>query len=132
MFYGKHTFSEFIASEERITTSVLADRLATLVKTGILTRHQDPDDRRREFYSLTDKGLSLIPVLVELAIWGVSHDPQVIANPVWASQVRADRVGLCGHIEKAVRAGRSVFCGEQSVIDQLRELQTTKAPGARV
>ena len=31
VFYGKHAFGEFLASEERITTSVLADRLARLV-----------------------------------------------------------------------------------------------------
>jgi len=70
VFHGKHAFGEFLASEERITTSVLADRLAALVRTGILTKRRSETDRRKESYSLTEKGRALIPVLVELANWG--------------------------------------------------------------
>ena len=53
VFHGKHAFGEFLASEERITTSVLADRLATLVRTGILAKRRSATDRRKESYSLT-------------------------------------------------------------------------------
>ena len=81
VFYGKHTFGEFLASEERITTSVLADRLARLVSSGILSKQRNPADRRREFYSLTDAGLALIPVLVELANWGVRLRPRGRRKP---------------------------------------------------
>jgi DNA-binding HxlR family transcriptional regulator len=91
VFYGKHTFGEFLASEERITTSVLADRLARLVSGGILSKQRNPADRRREFYSLTDAGLALIPVLVELANWGVRHDPEVTEDPLWTSKAETDR-----------------------------------------
>jgi DNA-binding HxlR family transcriptional regulator len=48
VFHGKHAFGEFLASEERITTSVLADRLATLVRTGILAKRRPATDRRKE------------------------------------------------------------------------------------
>ncbi len=46
-FFGKHTFREFMGSEERITTSVLTtsvltDRLAALTAQGILTKRPDP------------------------------------------------------------------------------------------
>ncbi len=64
VFYGKHTFREFLTSEERITTSVLADRLAALVEHGILTKRRSATDRRQERYELTEKGLALIPVVV--------------------------------------------------------------------
>jgi DNA-binding HxlR family transcriptional regulator len=119
VFYGKHTFGEFLASEERITTSVLADRLATLVQTGVITKHRSSTDRRVESYSLTDKGLALIPVLVELANWGVSYDPEVVANPLWVSKAQTDRVGLYQLIRDTVLAGGAVWRGENSVIDQL-------------
>ena len=75
VFYGKHTFREFLAGDERITTSVLADRLACLVEQGILTRHRSPTDRRQARYELTEKGLALIPVLVELGNWELATDP---------------------------------------------------------
>jgi DNA-binding HxlR family transcriptional regulator len=127
VFYGKHTFGGFMTSEERITTSVLADRLASLVAAQILGKQRSPADRRRVYYSLTDKGLALIPVLVELANWGVSYDPEVVANPQWISKARTDRQGLCDLIRETVLAGGSVLRGEDSVIDQLRRT----VPGSR-
>src|SRR5215472_15289669 len=78
VFHGKHAFGEFLAAEERITTSVLADRLATLVRTGIPTTSRGPAGGRRGYYARTDKGLALIPVLVELAKLGVRYDPEVV------------------------------------------------------
>lgn len=119
VFYSKHTFGEFLASEERITTSVLADRLATLVSTGILTKQRSRTDRRKESYSLTEKGLDLIPILVELANWGVAYDPDVVANPLWTDKVRTDREGLYQLIRETVAAGGAVFRGENSVVEQL-------------
>ena len=127
VFYGKHTFGEFLASEERITTSVLADRLARLVSAGVLSKQRNPADRRREFYSLTGAGLALVPVLVELANWGVSYDPDVVENPLWTRKVETDRAGLYKLIHDTVLSGGSVWRGEGSVIDQLR--QTARATG---
>jgi DNA-binding HxlR family transcriptional regulator len=120
VFYGKHTFGEFLASEERITTSVLADRLAKLVSSGVLSKQRNLADRRRELYSLTDAGLALIPVLVELANWGVSYDPEVVENPLWTSKVQTDRIGLYRLIHDTVVRGGSVWRGEGSVIEQLQ------------
>lgn len=120
VFYGKHTYGEFLASEERITTSVLADRLARLVSTGILSKQRDPADRRRESYALTGKGLALIPVLVELANWGTRHDPGVTENPLWTSKAETDRTGLYKLIHDTVAGGGSVWRGNDSVIEQLQ------------
>lgn len=125
VFHGKHAFGEFLASEERITTSVLADRLATLVRTGILTKRRSAADRRKESYSLTEKGLALIPVLVELANWGVSYDPDVAANPFWVSKAQTDQAGLYQLIRNTVLAGGSVFRGENTVIGQLERAAGT-------
>jgi DNA-binding HxlR family transcriptional regulator len=121
VFYGKHTYGEFLASEERITTSVLADRLTRLVSAGVLAKQRDPADRRREFYSLTGAGLALIPVLVELANWGVRHDPEVTENPLWTSKAETDRTGLYKLIHDTVVNGGSVWRGKGSVIEQLRQ-----------
>lgn len=122
VFYGKHTFGEFLASEERITTSVLANRLATLARTGVLTKERSTTDRRKEYYTLTGKGLALIPILVELANWGVGYDPGVVANPLWLDKVRTDREGLYRLIHDTVSAGGAVFRGENSVIGQLAQI----------
>lgn len=120
VFYGKRTFGEFLGSEERITTSVLTDRLTTLVRTGILDKHRSSTDRRRECYALTEKGLALVPVLVELANWGVSYGPEVVSNPLWVRKAQVDRLGLYDLIRETVRAGGAVFRGRNSVIEQLQ------------
>jgi DNA-binding HxlR family transcriptional regulator len=122
VFHGKHTFGDFLASEERITTSVLANRLATLVRTGVLTKERSTSDRRKEYYTLTDKGLALIPVLVELANWGVRYDPEVVANQLWLDKARTDREGLYRLIRDTVATGGAVFRGENSVIQQLAQI----------
>jgi DNA-binding HxlR family transcriptional regulator len=119
---------EFLASEERITTSVLADRLATLVQTGILAKRRSATDRRKESYSLTEKGRALIPVLVELANWGVGYDPDVAANPFWVGKAHTDRAGLYRIIHETVLAGGSVFRGENSVISQLERAAAPARP----
>jgi DNA-binding HxlR family transcriptional regulator len=49
--------------------------------------HQEQGWRRREFFSLTGRGLALIPILVELANWGVSYDPELVDNPLWTRKV---------------------------------------------
>jgi DNA-binding HxlR family transcriptional regulator len=122
VFYGKHTFQEFLASAERITSSVLADRLGKLVERGILAKQRSQTDRRREYYSLTDKGLALIPVLVELANWSVSSDREVAANSRWLhiDDMEADRTALYELIRDTVSAGGSVFRGDDSVVEQLQ------------
>ena len=91
VFYGKHAFGEFLASEERVTTSVLADRLATLVRTGVLAKERSTADRRKESYALTSKGLALIPILVELASWVCATIPR--SSPTRSGWTRLEQTG---------------------------------------
>src|SRR5579864_3831461 len=53
VYFGKQTYGEFLASEERIATNVLAVRLAHLVQQGILEKHPHDTDKRKEKYVLT-------------------------------------------------------------------------------
>jgi DNA-binding MarR family transcriptional regulator len=99
-----------------------------LVRTGILTKRRSATDRRKESYSLTEKGLALIPVLVELANWGVSYDPDVAANPFRVNEAQTDRAGLYRLIRDAVLTGGSVFRGENSVIAQLERAAAPARP----
>ena len=71
------TFSELLDSSERIATNTLSSRLASLVAQGII--EQFPGDKR---YFLTEKGLDLAPILAELTIWGMRHDPTAYSPAV--------------------------------------------------
>ncbi len=74
MVRGFRTFHEFQASGEGIATKILADRIRKLRAAGILLAESDEVDRRKVNYRLTEKGIDLAPVLLELLIWGARHE----------------------------------------------------------
>jgi DNA-binding HxlR family transcriptional regulator len=75
MVRGFRTFKEFEGSGEGIATNILADRLKKLVAAGIISTEADETDGRRVNYRLTEKGIGLAPVLLEMLIWGARHQP---------------------------------------------------------
>ncbi len=74
MVRGYRTFKEFQNSGEGIATNILSDRLVKLERTGILIAETDEHDARRVNYRLTEKGIDLAPVMLELLIWGARHE----------------------------------------------------------
>lgn len=68
---GKSHFREFLASPEGIATNVLADRLAKLVSNRLVERVAAPVGR--DAYRLTRKGNTLIPLLQQVADWGLAN-----------------------------------------------------------
>lgn len=74
MVRGLRTFREFQASGEGIATNILADRLRKLEASGIITAAEEKTDRRKVIYRLTEMGIDLAPVLLDLVIWGARHE----------------------------------------------------------
>jgi DNA-binding HxlR family transcriptional regulator len=74
MVRGYRTFKEFQESGEGIATNILADRLQKLTASGIIVAELETTDGRRTYYRLTEKGIDLAPVLLELLIWGARHE----------------------------------------------------------
>ena len=70
---GKETFKDFTESEEAIATNILSSKLKLLEEAGIIIKTKRPDNKKTNLYLLTDKGLALTPVLVELAFWSDSY-----------------------------------------------------------
>jgi DNA-binding HxlR family transcriptional regulator len=74
MVRGSQTFKEFREGGEKIATNVLAERLRRLEQTGIIAAKVEKTDGRRINYRLTEKGIDLAPLLLELLIWGARHE----------------------------------------------------------
>jgi DNA-binding HxlR family transcriptional regulator len=74
MVRGYRTFRDFQKSGEGISTNILADRLRRLEARGIIVSEREDMDRRRVNYRLTEKGIDLAPVLLDLLIWGARHE----------------------------------------------------------
>lgn len=119
VYFGKKTYGEFLESEEKMATNILASRLARLEQLGILVKKPSVVDRRKEEYALTEKGLDLIPVLAEMANWSADHDPQTGAPPAWIALMRAEREKMLQLMRETVRSGRAIFVGENSLVSQL-------------
>lgn len=74
MLRGFQTYREFLESDERIATNILADRLRKLETHGIIRTESDATDGRKLIYLLTPKGIDLAPVLAEMVLWAGRHE----------------------------------------------------------
>jgi DNA-binding HxlR family transcriptional regulator len=94
MFAGKRHFREFLQSEESISSNILSDRLNSLVENGLITRHGDPTHAQKAIYSLTEKGVDLLPVIIAMSAWTQKHAPKTR---------RPEAVALVGRGPKSLR-----------------------------
>ena len=69
MFFGKRYYNEFLTSNEGISTTVLADRLTLLEKQKIIKKQKDKEHKQKIVYSLTEKGIDLLPVIINIGLW---------------------------------------------------------------
>ena len=70
---GKSHYGDFLASPEKISTNILADRLESMLASGLLLKKDDPENWRQTVYSATPKALALRRVISEIAEWGLAH-----------------------------------------------------------
>jgi DNA-binding HxlR family transcriptional regulator len=73
MFFGKRYYNEFLSSAEGIATNLLADRLAMLEKEKIIKKEKDSQHKQRSVYSLTEKGIDLLPIILSIGLWSEKH-----------------------------------------------------------
>lgn len=119
VYFGKKTYGEFLDSDEGIATNILASRLEQLVENGILVKKPYAADKRKDVYALTEKGLDLIPILMEMGNWGAQHDPKTGAPKAWIDLVNADKAHAAAVIRETVQKGGSVFIGDDSAFNKL-------------
>jgi len=91
---GHKTYGEFLEAGEGIATNVLADRLKTLEAAGIIVKSRDPGNRRKNIYALTEKGMDLAPVILEIVRWSGHYDQQTNASVEMLARIDSDREGL--------------------------------------
>jgi DNA-binding HxlR family transcriptional regulator len=73
IFFQKRTFSEFVKSDEKIASNILSDRLGRMEEAGIITKSRLPENKKNYIYSLTEKGIDFLPVIVEYILWSDKH-----------------------------------------------------------
>ena len=99
LFRRPRSYRDFADAAEGIATNILADRLARLEISGIISRVSDPKDGRRVLYTLTEKGLALAPVLAEMGRWAVTWENTAAPEEV-ERKIRTDPEGFVDRLTK--------------------------------
>ena len=106
MFHGKRTFLEFVNSEEKISSNILADRLKRLEQHGITQKEISPSNRSSFVYSLTPKGEDLLPVMLELTAWSAKHDAMTNTPSDFLEKFTADREAVIAAFRVSTQDGQ--------------------------
>lgn len=94
MFSEKRSYCELQSSEEGIATNILAARLTNLENNGIIYKTADPENGRRGLYHLTEKGIGLLPVVMELMHWMAHYDAGAEACGTLMKPFKKDRAAM--------------------------------------
>ena len=109
---GKETFKDFTESAEAIATNILSVKLKLLEEAGLITKSKLPNNKKTNLYHLTEKGIALTPVLVELAWWSDNNLRDVhptLQNDEDVERLRADKPAFIEAIINAYRAKLAAF-----------------------
>ena len=102
---------------------VLSDRLARLVAQGLMRKvpYQEPGQRTRTEYRLTDKGLDLFPLIVALLEWGNAY-----------AVTPAGPVVTLTHRDCGAPVHQELRCADGHVVASARDVTPVPGPGARM
>lgn len=100
MFKGKRHYNEFFESEEKVSTSVLGTKLKNLEEVGLISKGSDSVKKSRIRYSLTKKGIALLPFMIELILWSYEQDPKTEAEKEFIKEVQNDRESFIKKTQK--------------------------------
>lgn len=109
-FYGTTRFDDF-AKRVGITEAVASARLRELTAEGLFERspYQEPGQRTRHEYVLTEKGRDLLPVVLGLMQWGDKHLQG--RRGAWMA-MQDDETGEPVRVELRSESGREVALSE--------------------
>jgi len=94
MFAKQCTYGEFLKSDEKIATNILASRLLMLEENGIISKQNHPDSKAKVLYKLTEKGIDLLPLLIEINLWAEKHSEIPESQKMILNDVKKDKAGF--------------------------------------
>ena len=102
IFDHKRFYKEFLSSKEGMATNILSDRLKRLEAHGLIESKVFEALKTRKEYALTQKGMDLIPVLIEIIVWSAKYHEDLAVPPEFLEQVATDRDGVTRNIMSAI------------------------------
>lgn len=100
MFAKQCTYGDFMKSEEKIATNILATRLQNLEEDGIIIKHEHPESKAKVLYKLTQKGIDLLPLMIEINLWTDKYYYLPTDRKAMLKEVKKDKEGF---IKKTIK-----------------------------
>lgn len=102
----KHFYKDFLEAGEHIATNVLSDRLKMLEQQNIIKSQPYEKNKIMKFYFLTEKGIELIPLIIELWVWGARHDAD---SSVSQAELQKRLLSKSQNIDNYIERARSLL-----------------------
>ena len=102
-FNGMRYYGEFMNAEEGFATNILAHRLNVLEDSGIIRKEIDRNKKSKYIYSLTEKGIDLVPMLMEMVKWGSIYDKDTASPPEFIKRLKEDKENVIKEFIKQLR-----------------------------
>jgi len=102
MFKEKRYFGEFLQSDEKISTNILANRLQSLEAHGVIAKKMDEKNRSKIIYSLTAKGKDMLPIMLEVTQWSSKYDALTNTPVDFQQALKNDKAGLTSTLRKGL------------------------------
>lgn len=91
MFSKQCTYGDFLKSDEKIATNILASRLQMLETNGIIIKQDHPQSKAKVLYKLTQKGIDLFPVMIEINLWADKYFTLSAERKEMLAEVKKDK-----------------------------------------
>ncbi len=94
MFAKQCTYGDFLKSGEGISTNILASRLQAMEENGLIEKLSHPDSKAKVLYRLTQKGIDLLPVMLEISVWAEKYYDIDKDRKVVVKEYKKDKEGF--------------------------------------
>ncbi|MBL7810558.1 MAG: helix-turn-helix transcriptional regulator [Saprospiraceae bacterium] len=94
------TYGDFLKSPERIATNILASRLQALEENQLVVKLEHPDSKAKVLYKLTQKGIDLLPIMVEINLWAEKYFTIPEDRKAMLEEVKKDKDGFIKKMTK--------------------------------
>lgn len=91
MMLKQCTYGDFLKSDEKIATNILANRLLMLEENGIISKLNHPDSKAKVLYKLTLKGIDLLPLMIEINLWADKYSTLPADRKATLEEIKKDK-----------------------------------------
>ncbi|MFC0118724.1 winged helix-turn-helix transcriptional regulator [Pseudoalteromonas xiamenensis] len=102
LFFNKKSYSDLQNSDEKVASNILSNRLEKLEQEGLIAKQQDEKDKRKKIYTLTEKGVDMLPILLDMILWSAKYSPDTNIPVTLVNRARDDRDGLLEELRNRV------------------------------